>query len=131
MRTAMERDHRAMQLDFARLTELQADTWREIAATNLAVKETTLAVVKLANSVSALREIAADHKTRLQRLEGGRGTLNDKGTKRFFTPARWINVAVAVWACNCRAPPRTGSPRRHTPRRKRRARSLGRGRMKW
>ena len=54
---------------FAVLTELHAQTEREIAATNLAVKETNLAVLQLKNSVSTMLDHVADHETRIDRLE--------------------------------------------------------------
>ena len=54
---------RVVRQGFATLTELHADTQREIAGTQREVQ-------KMANAISALTDHIADHGTRLDNLEG-------------------------------------------------------------
>jgi hypothetical protein len=61
---------RVTRQGFATLTELHADTQREMGEMRSGMGELRQAMQKLANSMSALADHVADHETRLDRLEG-------------------------------------------------------------
>jgi predicted negative regulator of RcsB-dependent stress response len=62
---AMENFERVTRQGFATLTELHADTQKEMG-------EMQKAMTKLANSMSALADHVADHDVRLDKLDGGK-----------------------------------------------------------
>jgi predicted nucleic acid-binding Zn-ribbon protein len=75
--TAMVEFERITRQGFATLTELHADTQRDLqklaashAETQREMGEMQQAMKKLANSMSALADHVADHDTRLDKLEG-------------------------------------------------------------
>lgn len=61
----VENLERVTRQGFTALTELHADTQREMGEMQQAMK-------KLANSMSALADHAADHDIRLDKLDGGK-----------------------------------------------------------
>ena len=65
--SSMQDFERITRQGFQTLTELHADTQREIAVMQ---GKTNQAFQKLANSMSALADHVADHDTRLDKLEG-------------------------------------------------------------
>lgn len=67
MQTDTAEFKREVRQGFAVLTELHADTQREMAAMD---QKTQAALQKLSNSMSALADHVADHDTRLDKLEG-------------------------------------------------------------